>query len=142
MSELTEVLDTWYRRVWEEEDAGAIDKMFDQDPEIKPIGMQHPIDLEEFKELHKLICKQLKEIDIRIDMTVEEGDWISALCTCYAKNTHTQESVTVTGTVMVKITDGKIRGGFQHWDFMHMWDQLGLLPGDSFGKCLHGEKIA
>ncbi len=49
MSELTQVLDTWYRRVWEEEDANAIDEMFVQDPEIKPIGMHKPIDLEVFK---------------------------------------------------------------------------------------------
>lgn len=34
MSELTEVLDTWYRRVWGEEDASAIDEMFVQDPEV------------------------------------------------------------------------------------------------------------
>ena len=142
MSELAHVLDKWYKRVWEQEDASAIDEMFVQDPEIKPIGMQKPLDLEEFKELHKLICVQLKEIDIRIDKTVEEGDWLTALCTCYAKNAHTQEPVTITGMVMVKITEGKLRGGFEHWDFMGLWDQLGLLPGETFGKCLHGQKIA
>ena len=43
--------------------------------------------------------------------------------------------------VMAKITNGKLRGGYEHWDFMGMWDQLGLLPGDSFGKCLNGEKL-
>ncbi len=108
MSELTEVLDTWYRRVWEEEDASAIDEMFVQDPEIKPIGMHKPIDLEEFKEFHKPICAQLKEIDIRIDKTVEQGDWLTALCSCYAKDTHTGEPVAISGIVMAKITDGKL----------------------------------
>ena len=142
MSELTEVLDTWYRRVWEEEDASAIDEMFVQDPEIQPIGMHKPIDIEEFKEFHKLICAQLKEIDIKIDKTVEQGDWLTALCSCYAKDTHTGKPVAISGIVMAKISDGKLRGGFENWDFMHMWDQLGLLPGETFGKCLHGQKIA
>ena len=142
MSEKVEVLENWFKRVWGGGDAGAIDELFVPDPEIREIGMQKPIELEEFKELHKLICKQLKDIDIRINMTVEEGDWLSALCTCYAKSTRTDESVTVTGTVTVKIKDGKLRGGFQHWDFMHLWDQLGLLPGESFRKCLNGEKLA
>ena len=142
MSEKKEMLEIWYRRVWEEEDAGAIDELFVPDPEIQSIGMQRPIELENFKGFHKLICDQLKEIDIKIDMAIEQGDWLAALCTCYAKNSRTGEDVTVTGNVMAKITDGKLRGGYEHWDFMGLWDQLGLLPGESFNKCLHGEKLA
>ena len=142
MSELSEVLETWYRRVWEEEDAGAIDEMFVPDPEIEQLGMLKPIDIEQFKVFHKLLCDQLKNIDIQINMTIEQGDWLAAGCSCYAKNATTGEDVTITGTVMAKITDGKLRGGYEHWDFMGMWDQTGLLPGDSFGKCLHGEKLA
>ena len=142
MSQNVEALQTWYRRVWQEEDAGAIDELFVPDPEITNIGMQKPIDLEEFKGFHKLICDQLKNIDIKIDMVIEEGDWLAALCTCYAESSSTGEAITVTGNVLAKITDGKLRGGYEHWDFMGMWDQLGLLPGESFLKCLHGEKLA
>ena len=80
MSEHKEVLDTWYRRVWEKEDASAIDEMYLLDPEIMPIGMQKPFDIEQFKECHTRICEQLKEIDVRIDKTVVEGDWLTALC--------------------------------------------------------------
>ena len=98
--------------------------------------------LEEFKGFHKLICDQLKNIDIKIDMSVEQGDWLAALCSCYAKNSLTGEDVTISGNVMAKITDGKLRGGYEHWDFMGLWDQLGLLPGESFQKCLQGQKLA
>jgi predicted SnoaL-like aldol condensation-catalyzing enzyme len=138
---LRDALENWYKRVWEEEDALAIEELFDEDPEIGEIGMQKPIRKEEFKEFHELICAQLREIDIKIDMSIEQGDWISAVCSCYAKNAGTGDVVTVTGTVMAKFTDGKLRGGYEHWDFMHMWDQLGLLPGETFGRCLHGQKI-
>lgn len=142
MSEKRQVLEVWFKRVWEEEDAGAIDELFIPDADIEQVGMSKPIDLEEFKGFHKLICEQLKNIDIRIDMSIEQGEWLAALCSCYAKNANTDEEVTVSGNVLVKITDGKIRGGYQNWDFMGMWDQLGLLPGESFQKCLHGEKLA
>ena len=70
MSEKVEMLENWYRRVWEEEDAGAIDELFVPDPEIRQIGMSKPIDIEEFKGFHKLLCDQLKNIDIKIDMAI------------------------------------------------------------------------
>jgi len=142
MSEKIIALENWYRRVWEEEDAGAIDELFVPDPEIGQVGMSKPVDLEAFKGFHKLICDQLKNIDIKIDMAIEDGDWLAALCSCYAKNARTGEDVTISGNVMAKITDGKLRGGYEHWDFMGLWDQLGLLPGESFQKCLHGHKLA
>ncbi len=53
------------------------------------------------------------------------------------KNATTGEDVTIIGIVMTKIKDGKLRGGSEQWDFMGMWNQQGLLAGDSFGKCLH-----
>jgi SnoaL-like polyketide cyclase len=142
MSDKTQILGNWYRRVWEEEDAGAIDKLFVPDSDIRQIGMSKPIDLEEFKGFHKLFCDQLQNIDIHIDMAIEQGDWLAALCSCYAKNSRTGENVTITGNVMVKITDGKLRGCYEHWDFMGLWDQLGLLPDESFQKCLQGQKLA
>ena len=142
MSEKREVLELWFRRVWEQEQAGAIDELFVPDPNIVQLGVSMPLELESFKELHRQICKQLRNIDIKIDMSIEQGDWISVLCSCYARDAVTGEDVTVSGNVLCMVKDGKIRGGYQNWDFMGMWDQIGLLPGDSFQKCLHGQKLA
>ncbi len=78
-------METCYLRVWEEEDVSTIEEMFIPDPDIKQLRMLTPIDLEQFKVFHKLIYDELKNIDIRTNITIEQGDWLAARCSYFAK---------------------------------------------------------
>jgi hypothetical protein len=136
-----DVMETWFQRVWAEEDKTAIDELFIPDGHARGLGQNVLIGPEGFKQFHSALCGLLSDIVITIDKSVESGDWISAVCTLKAKDQKTKAPVVMTGSVMVKIVDGKLTEAYNHWDFMGLYSQLGLLPGETFEKGLSGKKI-
>lgn len=141
MSNHREVLETWYRKVWTEEDSGAIDTMLVSDTKARGLGAQIHVGPSDFKIFHENLLKLVSDIDMQIDKSMEDGDWISALCTFRAKCRRSGKPVTSTGTVFIKIVDGKLVDAYNHFDFMALYEALGLLPEDAFEKCLLGDGL-
>ncbi len=141
MSTFREVMETWFRRVWTEEDSTAIEELFVPDGEARGLGANVLIGPEGFKQFHSALRGLLCNFVITIDKSVESGDWISAVCTLRAKSRQSGGPVEMTGSVMVRIEDGKLTEAYNHWDFLSLFSQLGLLPKETFGKALGGEKI-
>lgn len=137
-----EVMETWFRRVWAEEDASAIDEMFVPDGIARGLGANHLIGPEGFKQFHSALCALLSDIKITIDKSIESGDWISVICSVAAKNAKTGAPISATGSAMIRIADGKIVEAYNHWDFMGIYEQAGLLPANTFATALGGQKIA
>lgn len=137
-----EVMETWFQRVWSEEDESAIDEMFVPDGEARGLGANILVGPDGFKQFHSAICAMCSDIKITIDKSIEEGDWISCICTFTAKATRTGQPITATGAVMVRIGDGKLLEAYNHWDFFSIYEPVGLLPENTFGRALIGEKIA
>ncbi|MCP4941829.1 MAG: ester cyclase [Planctomycetaceae bacterium] len=137
-----EVLEDWYQRVWNEGDETAIDKMFMEGTKARGLGSQTRIGPEGFKEFHAYFFQLMKDFDVKVDQSMEQDDWIHALCTLYAKKREGGEPVSMTGSVTVRIAEGQLAEAYNHWDFMGLYQQLGLMPPDAFDKCLCGEKIA
>ena len=140
MENLEEILETWFRRVWKERDQAAIDEMFPSLSEAAGLGKQVLIGPEDFKQFHISLCNLISDIEITIDKSMENGAWISALCTLQG-NSMSGETVSITGNVTGRIENGKIMEAYNHWDFMGLWGQLGLLPNDSFERGLAGENV-
>jgi len=134
-------METWFRRVWTEEDSTAIEELFVPDGEARGLGANVLIGPEGFKQFHSALRGLLCNFVITIDKSVESGDWISAVCTLRAKSRQSGGPVEMTGSVMVRIEDGKLTEAYNHWDFLSLFSQLGLLPKETFGKALGGEKI-
>jgi hypothetical protein len=42
---------------------------------------------------------------------------------------------------MIRIVDGKLTEAYNHWDFLGMFSQLGLLPQQTFEMALSGAKV-
>jgi hypothetical protein len=136
-----ELLQTWFQRVWSQEDATAIEEMFPSPGKAEGLG-EHPlVGPEDFKQFHKAICRLLSNINITIDKSVEQGVWISAICTLHATAQADGKDVTLTGSVFCQIKDGKFLESYDHWDFMGLWGQLGYLPSDAFAQGLQGNKV-
>ena len=142
MSTSREVMETWFRRVWTEEDVSAIEEMFVPDGLARGLGANILIGPEGFKQFHSALRGLLREFVITIDKSVESGDWLAAVCTLHAKSRNSDAPVEITGTVVARILDAKVIEAYNHWDFLGMFGQLGLLPADTFEKALSGAKIA
>jgi len=141
MSTGREVMETWFRRVWSEQDCSAIEELFIPDGKARGLGANVLIGPEGFKQFHSALCGLLTNFVITIDKSVESGEWISVVCTLRAKSQRSGAPVEMTGSVMVRIVGGKLTEAYNHWDFLSMFSQLGLLPAETFEKALGGEKI-
>lgn len=135
------LFEDWFRRVWEEEDASAILELYTPEPESKALGAQTLITPDEFTVFHQCILSLLSDILISIDHCLDDGEWTSVLCTLRAKSKATGEPVMITGTVFARIREGRIVEGYDHFDFINLWGQLGILPPDCFAQGLMGQKL-
>lgn len=134
-------LETWLRRVWFEEDQNAIDELYVVGGEAHGLGEQPLMGPDDFKVFHKALCDRLHNINCQIDKSIEEGPWLSAICTLKANCSQSGKPVVITGNIFARIEEEKIQEAYNHFDFMGLWGQLGFLPEDSFAKGLAGEKI-
>ena len=141
MGSSLEFIETWFDRVWTKEDPAAIEELFILDGEARGLGANILVGPEGFKQFHSTLLALLSDIVITVDKCIESGDWTSAICTLRAKSRKTGEPVTLTGSVMVRIESGKMMEAYNHWDFLGMFGQLGLLPRETFEKALSGDKV-
>lgn len=135
-------METWFQKVWKEQNPVTIDEMLMPDTTARGLGDQTRIGPGDFKGFYEALLELVSDVDIRIDHSMESGDWISALCTVRAMCRRTGKPAGMTGHVQMKIVDGHIVDAYNHFDFMGFYEQLGLLPEGSFARCLGGEKIA
>ena len=119
----------WFEEVWNKGRMEAIDEM--ASPDVIGHGQaQHDTDigLHEFRNFAVSLRAAFPDMKVVIDQTLEQGDKVVARWT--STMTHkgdflgfapTGGKVTITGTTIQRIVDGKVVEG---WD---NWDQLGLL---------------
>lgn len=136
------LIETWFQRVWSEENPDAIDELFAPDGKAIGLGAQTMVGPEDFKAFHHALCTLLTNFSITVDKSIQEGNWISALCTLRGTARTDGTSVTMTGSVLVRYQDDILMEGYNHWDFMGLWGQLGFLPKDAMEKGLQGKLVA
>ena len=137
-------LESWFQKVWTEEDASAIHKMFIPDNDGAADGLYKDKGLgpDEFLGFHSALLGLLKDMRISIDESLESGDTIIASCTIFARDRKTgNKEIEVKGVVVGRVVDGIIKDAKNHFDFLNMFEDLGLLPENTFKKCLSGEVI-
>jgi hypothetical protein len=133
-------LETWARRVWVERDEAAIDEMMAADTMAHGLGLQAPSGAEQFKPFHCSICALLRDTDLIIDHHIEADGWLAVLCT-FTGTTAAGQRVAINGAIHARIADGKILEAYNHFDFIGLFMQLGLLPADTFQRCMAGQPI-
>lgn len=127
----------WFEEVWNKGRADAIEEMFATD------GIAHGLSDESgspmrgpagFKQFHANFREAFPDIQIVVEDMVAEGDKVAARCSVRGKHTGdslgftaTQAPVKFTGITIVRIRDGKIVEGWNNFDFMKMYRQMGVI---------------
>jgi predicted ester cyclase len=117
----------WFDKVWNKGDENAIDELMTNDSEahgIIPEGQ--PKGAAGFKIFYKGFRNQLHDIHITVDDVVSQDDLESARTTVTAIHTQTGKAVKFSGICMVRVADGKIAEAWNNYDFLDMYQQLGL----------------
>lgn len=137
-----ELLETWFQRVWADEDAAAIHELFPHGPN-HGLGGQQLVGPDEFSAFQSIMCDQLRDIHVAIDHYIEgTGGWVSAICTLTAVSQTKGGSATMTGNVFSKVGEAHVFVKCHNlWDFLTLWVQLGLVPDDTFENCLAGKSM-
>ncbi len=141
MSGKKQVLEVWLQRVWVEQDVNAIEEMFVATGRARGLGAQTLFGPEDFKIFHHSLSSLLINFKFSIDHFIEQGDWISALVTMDADSSKDNQSINITGNIFGIIKDGQIQEAYNHFDFMGLFSQLGLLPSNCFEQGLSGCRV-
>ena len=144
MKTKVEVLDTFFKEVWSNENTAMIKQLFvpDKGDQKTADGLrkEEKLSPDDFVGFQQAILKQVKNMVITIDQYLEDGDWLAVRCTATAISRRTGKPVQMLGSGWGRITDGKIREAHNFFDFLHFFEGLELLPENTLQACLEGRK--
>ena len=130
-----EVVRQWFKEVWDEGREDSIDRLLAPDarvhglsgPDGRPI--HGPL---AFKPFFQMMQRALGDLEIRIERTVVEGNMCAAHCHVRARHVGptlggppTNQPVEFWGMCITRVRDGQIVEGWNCFDFLAMYQQLG-----------------
>lgn len=131
------IVHRWFSEVWNNRREDLIPELLSVDSiahGLKDIYGNTPTGHEGFRNLFYAFSSAFPDMHLQVEDTVSEGDLIVARC--IVTGTHrgeglgvppTQNKVEFAGLCMMRITDGKITEVWNQFDFMNMYQQLGVL---------------
>jgi steroid delta-isomerase-like uncharacterized protein len=138
MSERNKALiQRWFEEVWNQGNEKVIDELLADDGVIHGLvdASGNPVrGLEAFHEFHSQFRGAFQDINVSVDDIIAEGDRVVARCSVRGRHTGedlgfgaTNTPVEFGGVAIVRIKDGKIVEAWNHFDFLEMNKQLGVL---------------
>ena len=129
------VMRTWFDELWNQGREDTIDRLFAAD------GLAHGLPgggvirgPAEFKPFFRNFRAAFPDIRIEVVRTVTQGDTVAGHCR--VTGTHTGDTIgkptgkatEFWGMVIVRVRDGQIVEGWNNFDFLSLYQQMGLLP--------------
>jgi predicted ester cyclase len=125
----------WFARVWNQGDESAIDELYAPTAVAYGLPATQAPGPDGFKPFVQALRTALPDIHIEVTHALSEGDL--AAVHCRVTGTHmgdmmgaapTKRPVEFTGMTMARVRDGQIVEGWNAYDFMTMYQQLGIEP--------------
>lgn len=121
----------WFETVWNKLDESAIDRLMH--PQVvahglAPDAMRGPAG---FKPFFHAFKESFANIRIQVDRAVTQGDVVAVLCHVTANHIGnalgpaSRRDVDFWGTTFLRVTDGQIVEGWNTYDFLTMYQQIG-----------------
>jgi predicted ester cyclase len=130
-----EVARRWFKEVWDEGREDAIDRLMAPDGMAYGLGDGPLRGPAEFKPLFRMFREALGDLEITVERTVAEGDTVAVHCRVRARHTGnalggppTGRPVEFWGMTIVRVRDDQIIEGWNAFDFLSMYQQLGWVP--------------
>jgi hypothetical protein len=137
-----EILQTWYKRVWEQNDLTAVAEYFDVDAMANGLMTDLAAELEDFQTIVPAVLRLIRNVKIKITHSMEDGDKAWAMIDITAQSADDMSPLVCSGQVMIRTKDNKIIEAYNHFDFLGFFEQLGFLPKNTIALCLSGEKLS
>ncbi|CAN5221831.1 ester cyclase [soil metagenome] len=127
----------WFAEVWNKGRAEAIDEMFAEDGIAYGLADDQGNPLRGatgFKPFFEKFRAAFPDIEVIVEDTIAEGDKVAARCIVRGKHQSdtlgfaaTEQPMVITGICIARIKDGQIVESWNNFDFMSMFQQLGVV---------------
>lgn len=127
----TTLLYKWFDEIWTKGNREAIDDLMTENVIAHGIGDTGYIEgRESFKQFYDGFKSTLKDIKVEVEDVISQDDLECALCKVTAVDIASDNKVSFEGLCLAQIKDGKIAKGWNQYDFMKMYKQMGyeLMP--------------
>lgn len=129
----------WFEEVWNKKNEAVIDELLD--PQAVLYGLsEDPTRAirgpKEFRPFWKAFVTAFPDLHISVESTIAEEDKVVARCA--VRGTHTGDGlgfaatgkrVHINGIVIARVSDGRICEGWNSFDFLMLYSQLGVMKG-------------
>lgn len=115
----------WMQEVWNNGREEAIDEMMAADAEVHGIDDIKEKGTGAFKQFFRNFRGQFPKLHVEVQEVISQDDYETSRCIVTATNTAGQ-NVSFSGMTFVRIKDGKITEGWNNFDFLTMYQQLGF----------------
>ncbi len=115
----------WMEEVWNKGREEAIDEMLDENAVVHGIEEIKENGTAAFKQFFRNFHSQFPQIHVEVEDVVAEADFETSRCVVDA-TTASGQQVQFSGMTFVKIVNGKIAEGWNNFDFLNMYKQLGF----------------
>ena len=126
----------WFEEVWNQKRESAIDELMADDALVHGIVGPDGNEIRgaaAFKPFFQHFCEAFPDIRITIEDVLVVGGKVAARCAVTATHTGpgvtaapTNRSARFTGMCIVRVENGKIVEGWNNFDFLSMYQQLGM----------------
>jgi len=125
----------WFQEVWVQGDESAIDRLLHPDAVVHGLSPESLRGPEAFKPFYRVMRGALSDMHIEIERVVVQGDSCAVLCHVNAKHTGdalggqpTNQPLKCDGITKARVKDGQLVEGWNVFDFLSMYQQMGWLP--------------
>ena len=125
----------WFEEVWNQRRVETIYELFTADTAIHGLpggSMQGP---DAFKAIFDVFSGAFPDIRITVVETVTEGDRVAVRCRVTGTHTGadlgiapTNRRIDIEGAGILRVRDGRFAEGWNCFDFLTMYQQLGAVP--------------
>src|SRR5665213_1134037 len=115
----------WYDQLWNNGDESIIDELMHPQCRAFGLGPAAVIGPAGFRQFYQQFITDYSDIAITIDKNLTDGDYVVSLCSVTATHNETGLPVSITGTSVCQIENGKVTSAWNHFDFLTMYLQTG-----------------
>lgn len=117
----------WYTEVWNNGNKDAISEMMAADVIANGLapGGGPLTGIEGFINFYDAFRQQLEDIHIVVVKVIKEDDIECSLCEVLATHIASRKKISFTGQGIIRLQNGRIAEGWNNFDFLSMYRQMG-----------------
>lgn len=120
----------WYDQLWNNGDESIIDELMHPQCRAFGLGPEAVIGPAGFKQFYRVFIAAYMDIAITVDKNLTDGDYVISMCSVSATHKETGRAVSITGTSVCQVENGKITSAWNHFDFLTMYLQTGKVKAE------------